>query len=168
MKAFFKWFFLLVGMLLLALVATAGAVYFGWIPVPDWAVNIVASSQGLDDKQARSLTRVVNVYQVVKTAPESKLLDQALKMATQGSDEAAWSNFAREAWPRISTETKNRVRDQLQIEAADFESLDALVTRVASASSGATLTAADQKLLQGLDVKYGVSDLIEQLRKGKK
>ena len=160
-------FLALLGALVLALVLTAGAVYLGWIPIPQWVVNTVASSRGLSVEQARSLNRLANVYQVLRSAPESKLLDRALGLAAQGAGDDAWVGFLRDAWPQISAETKGRLRDQLQMDGADFAGLDALITRGAAGSDGFPLGDADQKFLRNLDAKYGVGEMVRQLRKGK-
>jgi hypothetical protein len=41
-KMVMKWILVVLGVLLLTMLATVGAVFVGWIPVPGWVVSSVA------------------------------------------------------------------------------------------------------------------------------
>ncbi|MEI8095368.1 MAG: hypothetical protein WCG80_14250 [Spirochaetales bacterium] len=166
MKSVFKWIFGLVGAAVLAVVVALGAVYLGWIPVPDWVVGAAVSSRGLSSAEADKVSRSLNLYRVLRTAPESKLLDQALALATRDATGGDWFRFVKSAWPQLSAETKQRVREQLRIDDADFAALDKLVTArlaVATEPDSFRLTAGDEKLLLALDAKYGFTELLTKV-----
>jgi hypothetical protein len=167
MKTFFKWFFGLLLALLLAVVTTGGAIYLGWIPVPGWVVSSVAASRGLTEADSQRLARTLNVYQVIRTAPEGKILDKALALSADDPRDSDWVQFAKDHWPQVSADTKAKVRDQLGVEPADFAALDELITNKVAKATDATgfrLTPDDEALLKRLDAKYGFTDLLAKLK----
>jgi hypothetical protein len=167
MKSIMKWIFVVLGVLLLAVLSTVGAVYVGWIPVPGWVVASVAQAKGMSPSEEQSLNKVAGVYQIVRSAPEGKLIDQALAMANGNTSGADWVNFAKTSWPKVGAETKGKIRDQLGIEASDFEKLDRLITDKVSKAEDPDkfrLTVAETAFLKSLDAKYGISELLAKLR----
>jgi len=166
-KMVMKWILVVLGVLLLTTLATVGAVFVGWIPVPGWVVSSVAQAKGMSPVEAKVLDKVVGVYQIVRSAPEGKLIDQALAMANGNTTSADWVKLAKTSWPQISEETKEKIRNQLGIEASDFEKLNLLVTEKVSKAEDPDkfrLTVAETAFLKTLDAKYGISELLAKLR----
>lgn len=157
--------------LILAGVGAGVGVYMGWFPVPEGMVTAAARAQGLDEAEAERLAQVVNVYQVIKTAPEAPILQKSFALAAEGAPEDTMKSFVFESWPQISDETLESVRDQLGIEDADFAAVTKMVdARITQAGSPENLqfTAADRAMLEALDKKYGFSELFKKFARGGK
>ncbi len=154
---------------LLASAAALGGLYLGWYPVPTPIVASIAKAQGLNDREAGQLTDIVNLYQVLKTAPEAPLLKRAFTMAGRDTPETEWKAFVHDTWPRISEETLLKVKNRLRIEDADYLTvktiLDARITRAASPDD-ISLTGEDIARFKALDSKYGFSELFRKFASG--
>lgn len=155
--------------IILATAASIGGLYLGWFPVPAPIVTSIAKAQGLNDAEAEQLTDIVNLYQVVKTAPEAPLLREGLALASRDASETDMKAYAVKTWPQISDATLLKVKTQLRIDDADFQTAKTILdARVAEAPTpdALRLTPSDIATFKALDAKYGFSALFKKFAKG--
>lgn len=165
-----KTLFIALGIAVLGTGLYLGGLYWGLFPLPEPVIASIARAQGLSGEEAVQISRVANLYQVVKTAPEAPIFDKALSMAMNDAPEGEWKRYVVESWPRISDETLRRVQKQLLIEDADFLELTAMIdTRIAAAAAqpeNLDFTSQDLQIIERLDAKYGFSKVFGKFAQG--
>jgi len=169
-KIIMKRFFQVLGLVVLGLVVlTAGlgaAVWFGWLRVPGPVLSVVASVKGLNSEQTRTLERAARVWQVVRSRPEGPLVERAIRLATGPRDEKAWTNLAAEAWPQITPQTLEEIRQALDVDPAQWAKVTQVVgDQVAQAAQKGkfSLTADQAAVLNKFAADTGLLELSKAL-----
>jgi len=95
----------------------------GYFPAPKLITNQIAKKMDMSEQEAETLNKVINLNQVLLKSDNEQEYKRFRKIITSETEQNELVNFIVTDYEHLTDDTKESIRQQLEIEEADFDTL---------------------------------------------
>lgn len=145
---------IIISVIILTIFLYIGSIYFGYLPIPKFAINLVVKDKNLSDDEKDKLYQLSKVYQILKKDNNAEL-NELQNIIINGSSTEDIEKFIKDNHANISDKTYDKIFNELELEISDSDSIKKILGNY---SKNLYITDEDKEFLFSLKDKYGLQD----------
>jgi hypothetical protein len=145
--------------LLILLTGYLLGIYMGHFPAPKLITNQIAKKMDMSEQEAETLNKVVNLNQVLLQSDNKQEYKHFRKIITSESEQNELVNFIVTDYEKLTDDTKESIRQQLEIDEADFDTLiESLEIAIDNYEKHAVFKTDNEESINEIINKYGLDE----------
>ncbi len=148
-------------LIITAAVAYGAALLNGRVPVPQGALNIIASRADMPYEEKEMMNKALDVYEIIRTSEAGNDMKKLRKMVMSGTSQEEAAEQLIRSYSLLNGEDMEEIRRVMEIEPEDFSQGRSILEAGMedySRTGEFTLSDGDKEKLKALGEKYGLTE----------